>query len=317
MHDEHIATLAGIDLNLLVVLDALLSAGGATRAAARLSLSQSTVSHALGRLRQALGDPLLVRTPRGLVPTPRAEALQPTLHRLLQELGAAVKGAPDFDPATDRASFTLAMSDYVSLLVMPPLMSRLAAEAPGLSVLVRSISNDEAAALERGDIDLCIGRLIPARQGLYQQTLFSDRLLCMVAAERAPAKSAPAQSASRRRRPFTLKEYLARRHVLISPQGQGPGIVDLALAEQGLSRDIALRVPYFMTAPLIVARTDLVLTLPERVAKVLSRMLPVRLVSPPLPLREFSMVQAWHERHHASPRHVYLRRLISEIGRKL
>lgn len=306
MNDAHIAALAGIDLNLLVILDALLSTGGATRAAEKLSLSQSAVSHALARLRQALSDPLLVRTPRGLVPTPRAEQLAPVLRRLLQELYAVVAEAPRFDPATEKCTFTLAMSDYVSMLLMPPLMARLTALAPGVDVLIRNITNDEPAALERGEIDLMIGRVFDARQGFYQQKLFSDRLLCMVA---SPTKS--------RKRAFTMREYLSKRHVLISPQGQGPGIVDLALAEKGLTREIALRVPHFVTAPLIVARTDLVLTLPKRVAKVLSRMLPVRLLSPPLPLREFSMVQAWHERHHESPRHVFLRRLISDVSKKL
>src|SRR4051812_28329653 len=109
MNNEHISALAGLDLNLLVVLDVLLSTGSATRAAERLSISQSAVSHALGRLRQALSDPLLVRTPHGLVPTPRAEAMQPTLHRLLAELGQAVTGAAIFDPKTAQGTFTLVM----------------------------------------------------------------------------------------------------------------------------------------------------------------------------------------------------------------
>jgi DNA-binding transcriptional LysR family regulator len=306
MNDLHIAALAGIDLNLLVILDAMLATGSATKAAQKLALSQSAVSHALKRLRLALSDPLLVRTPRGLVPTPRAEALAPVLRRLLKELHAAVAGAPRFDPATEKCSFTLAMSDYASLLVMPPLMTRLTAEAPGIELVVHNVNNQEPAELERGELDLVISRLFPVRQGFYQQKLFSDRLLCMVRS-----------TGARRRRAFTLREYLSRRHVLISPHGQGPAIVDLALGEKGLSREIALRVPYFTTAPLIVAQTDLVLTLPERVARMFSRLLPVRLVAPPVALRDFSLVQAWHERHHESPRHVFLRRLISEVCRKL
>ena len=306
MNDEHISALAGIDLNLLLVLDALLATGSATRAAERLSVSQSAVSHALSRLRQSLSDPLLVRTPHGLVPTPRAEALAPTLHRLLAELGQAVTGAAVFDPQTAQCSFTIVMSDYVSLLLMPPLMERLQAEAPGIEVLVLSIQGEEFAALERGEIDLTIGRVFPARQGFYQQALFGDRLLCMV---RSPGPA--------RQKTLPLREYLKRGHVLISPQGQGPGIVDLALAEKGLSRRIMLRVPYFMAAPLIVARTDLVLTVPERVAQLITEILPVRLLAPPLELRNFNMVQVWHARHQQSPRHVWLRRLIAEVSRDL
>ncbi len=305
MNDEHIAALTGIDLNLLLVLDALLTTGGATRAAKQLGITQSAVSHALRRLRQALSDPLLVRTPRGLVPTPRAQALGPTLSRLLKELHNALQGNPAFDSTTVQCSYTLAMTDYVSLLLMPPLMARLAIEAPGVEILIRPIEADETLALERGEVDLHIGRLFPNRQGFYQQKLFADRLLCMVAKSHKP------------QRKLTLAEYLRRRHLLISPHGQGPGLVDVALAEQGLSRRIALRVPYFMTAPLIVARTDFVLTLPERVAKALMPMLPVRLLRPPVELGGFSLVQAWHERHHQSPRHLWLRNLVHEVGRTL
>jgi DNA-binding transcriptional LysR family regulator len=172
-------------------------------------------------------------------------------------------------------------------------------EAPRIQLDVRLVEQPEGLAIERGDTDLAVLQRVEERPGLYMKQLFTDRFQCMVRADH-PAVG----------RRLTLERYLELSHLLISPQGQGRGFVDAALAQRGLSRHVALRVPYFLAAPLIVARTDLVLTLPERVARLFVDRFPLRLVAPPLELSGFTMNLVWHERCHDDGGHRWLRDLM-------
>lgn len=298
MHDIHIEALRRLDLNLLPVLDALVATGSVTRAAARLHLSQSAVSHALARLRRAFPDPLFVRTPTGLAPTAFCQALAPALRRLLQDLAAALAAPADFDPATARRSFTLAMTDYVALLLLPPLLEDIRQHAPGVNLEVRLVHQDqsESLAVETGAVDLALLLRPPERSGLRQRQLFDDRFVCLV------RKDHPLVG-----RRLTLERYLELSHLLISPQGQGLGFVDSALLQRGLSRRIVLKLPYFIVAAPILARTDLLLTLPERVARDLAAHFPLRQLPPPMELPPFAMYQVWHDRHDQDPAHRWLR----------
>lgn len=302
MQHANIAALRRLDLNLLPVLEALLRTGSVTQAAAELHLSQPAVSHALSRLRQALGDPLFVRASTGLVPTAWCRQLGPTLQRLLGEVAGALLCRPAFDPAEARRTFTLGMTDYVALLLLPPLLERLRQQAPHLALNVRLVEQPEWQALELGEVELAVLLQVEDRPGLLQRQLFADEFLCLVRADHPLVG-----------RQLTLERYLELSHLLISPQGQGQGFVDAALAQRGLSRHIALRVPYFLAAPLIAARTDLVLTLPARVARVFAAHFPLRVVALPLELGGFAMHQVWHERHHNDPGHAWLRGLMQEV----
>ncbi len=298
--------LAGVDLNLLVALDALLAERHVTRAARRLGLSQPATSHALARLRALLGDPLLVRGAGGaLVATARAEALVPRLRQALDAVRAALQGDPPFDPATARASFRISTGDYAELVLLPALMRRIAREAPGVDLWVVT-SADEAAALASGSID-CL--LAPRRAGTtpgpgtYQRPLFTETFTCLV------RRGHPA--AAQR---LTLARYAALDHLLIAPRGTPGSFVDDALAERGKQRRVALAVPHFLVAPHVVATTDLILTVASRVAAAVAGPLDLVTVPPPVELPGFAMALYWHERRHHDPAQRWLRGLIAEVA---
>jgi DNA-binding transcriptional LysR family regulator len=230
--------IASIDLNLLVVLDALLETGGVTRAAQRLHLSQSATSSALGRLQEALGDPLLVRTARGMAPTLRALELATPVRAALAEINRTLQGRQRFDPITSQRTFTLRATDFVQGILLPPLLANLAAAAPSVRLHVRPpIGGLPTAELAGGELDLALARRTDAPAGFYEQKLFTESFLSAVPAGHPCAH-----------RPLTLERFMELRHVVISFLGDMVGPVDEALDQQGLRREIAVAVPYFHIA---------------------------------------------------------------------
>jgi DNA-binding transcriptional LysR family regulator len=302
------APLSAIDLNLVVALDALLAARSVTRAAGKIGLSQPAMSHALARLRLLFDDPLLVRTPRGMVPTPRAEDLIAPIRRSLAELERTLQRPAPFDPSTARRSFTVAAVDYSEVVVLPALLGRLSREAPGVDLLVRQLRMDRIdEELSVGTSDLAMGVLLgEERAGSYQQRLFQDRFVCVVRRDHPEVKET-----------MTLEQYVGLRHALIAPRGTRGGLVEDALGKLGLSRRVVLAVPQFLVAPLVIAESDLVLTLAERLARTLVQTLPLRIVPLPLEMPGFSTTQFWHERQHQDPAQIWLRGVIAEICRSL
>jgi len=299
MHSVH---LGAIDLNLLVAFDALLAERNVTRAARRVGLTQPAMSHALGRLRDILGDPILVRSGSGMLATARAEALEEPIRRALREIDDALRGGPTFDPKVARRTFTLAIGDYGELVVLPPLLARLAREAPGIDLRVLAIPEDYGRLVEDGSFDLVINPIATGLgAGLVQQKLFDERFVCVLRKGHRAAKN------------LDLASYVALPHALIAPRGRAGGFVDDALAARGLSRRVALTVPHFLVAPLVVAASDLVLTVAERIARTFAAMAPLEILEPPLPLRGFSMWQVWHERRRNDPAHAWLRTVITEV----
>jgi len=298
--------LARIDLNLLVALSALLAERSVTRAAVRLGLSQPAASRALARLRETFGDPLLVRTRDGLVPTPRAAALEAPLGRLLDDVGDLVR-RPEFDPATARGRFAVATVDYVDAVLLPALAEALRARAPRIDLVSLPSPRDPAvalAALAEGRWDLQAMRFDDAAPaGILRQRLFEDDLVCLL------RRGHPALASG-----LTAEAFAALDHVLITVTDDRPGPVDDALAAMGLARRIAVRVPHFLAAPLVAARTDAVLTMPRRLARMFADWLPVDLAEPPLPLAGFAISQFWHERRHGDPAHAWLRALAREVA---
>lgn len=299
--------LSGVDLNLLVVLDALLDQGHVTHAAQRVGLSQSATSHALGRLRALLGDRLFVRTGRALVPTPRAIALRAPVKLALEAAGRVLLSPPTFEPATARRSFRVGSSDFAELALLPALTARMVREAPGIDLVVRSASADPAAgSLSRGEVDLvlALAGMIDRASGLAEQELFDDEFVCMM----------------RRGHPFagkrlTLARYCDALHAQIAPGGKPGGAVDDELARLGRRRRVVLQLPHFLVAPFVVAGTDLVLTLPRRVAATLEHHLDVVVVPPPLEVAGFTIAMQWHERWTDDPAHAWLRGLIADVAR--
>ena len=291
--------LAGIDLNLLVALEALLAERSVTRAADRVGLSQPAMSRALGRLRALFGDRLFVRTAHGLAATPRATALAEPLGRAL----AGVRGllVPDgFDPARFHGRMRLTCPDIQSLEMLPPLMDRLRRQAPGLDVEVVPMRGTGLDMLLTGEVELATGRFPEPRPGLYGQVVYRSGFACVVRADH------PAVTEG-----LTLEQYVDLPHILVTVTGRGPSAVDEALAERGLTRRVALRVPHFIAAPLIVARTDMVLTLPRGLARRMAALAPLVVLEPPLPLEGFDVGLAWHERMQDDPAHAWFRREVA------
>ncbi|XXY53288.1 LysR family transcriptional regulator [Sorangium sp. So ce269] len=300
------AHLSGIDLNLLVALDALLREAHVTRAAARIGLTQSAMSRSLARLRDVLGDPLLVRTGRGMRLTPRAERLAPALGRVLAEIAAVLDDAPRFDPATAARTFTMTSADFGEALLLPPLVERLTREAPAVDVATRGASLDSFGALEAGELDFALLAQEPARPAIVWTPLFPERFVCLVR-EGHPAAS----------RKLTAEQFAAIPQVLVAPGGRPGSIIDDVLAGMGLRRRVAVRVASFIAAPEIVASSDLMVTLPERIAARAQRHLPLRAMELPFKLKGFTLSLAWHERMRQDPGHAWFRALAVSVGQEL
>jgi DNA-binding transcriptional LysR family regulator len=296
----------GLDLTLLRTFDALLAEHHVTRAAQRLRITQSAASHGLARLRRAFGDPLFVRGPRGVVPTERAVALGPEVRALLARVEALTRSPGPFDPRALERTFTMAGADFMEILVLPPLVRRLAKEAPRVGLASRPIVADPEPGLESGALDAAIGVFRALSPRLVQRKLFDERFVCML------RRGHPAL-----RKPLTLERFAALEHVLVSPRGSGGGAVDDALAERGLVRRIAVRTASFLAAPLVVESTDLVVTLPSRVAEVMARGRPLVLVPPPTKLEGFAVSLVFHERSKGDVAHAWLRERIADVAASL
>ena len=291
-----------LDLNLLAVLDALLTVRSVTRAADRVGLSQSATSHALARLRDHFGDALLVRSGDAMVLTERASSLVAPIRNALSALDEALRDTRGFEPKRDRRTFTVAMSDYLGVVLLPSLVERIAREAPHVDLRIASIVRDVETSLAAGDVDLVLGMaaLPDDAPGLFQQRLFDEHYVCLV------RRGHPAAG-----RELTVEDYCALSHALIAPRG-GRGAVDRLLAARGLQRRIAVQVPHWLVAPHVVARTDLVLTVAERLAKRYAAMLPLEIVPLPLELPAMTCWQRWHERSHRDAAHGWLRTVIAD-----
>lgn len=312
MHIVHVVPdaprLSAVDLNLVPVLDALLHERHVTRAARRVGLSQSATSHALARLRALFGDPLLTRTRRGMVLTPRGEALREPVRRAVEALSLAVRPEAPFDPKTARRTLRVATTDYAEIVLMPGLVDALTRGAPGID-LHATVFERGVDGVVRGDLDLALAPSRAADRGLpgvRSEELFEERFVCVL------RRGHPLL---RGRRPLTLDAFCAARHAFIAPRGRPGGVVDDALAAMGRSRRIAFATPHFSSAPFVVARSDLVLTVAERIARALSGVLPLEVREPPLPLAGFTMAAYWHERAERDPAHAWVRARLVEVAR--
>lgn len=302
----HAVQLRGIDLNLLVVLDALLATGSVKRAARELALSASATSHALARLRELLGDPILVRAGRGLVPTARGEALRGELRRIMEELQRVLGEGAAFDPAALRRTFVLSTTDYAELYPMRDASALIAERAPGVELRLIHQTGDRVAELRSGAVDLVLGIAATGADDVRSEPLFTERFTL------ALRRGHPAL-----RRKLTIERFAALDHVLVAPRGLPGSMVDSVLADHGLSRRVARTVSSFAAAPHMIADTDYVATLPERIARYFAPLLDLVLRDPPVALPGFTMAQSWHRRHDADPAHAWLRARLAEVSARL
>jgi DNA-binding transcriptional LysR family regulator len=296
-----------IDLNLLVALDALLEEQSVTKAADRLALTQPTVSAMLARLRKLLGDPLFVRTRRGIVPTPRAAALAPKLKHWLLEAQALVVEAA-FVPSAAEFSASLCANDYIQSALIVPFFARLHREAPNVRLAVRNPQfADLPAMLADGELDLCLTTTpeIPSLD-LHSRTLYEERYVG-VARRGHPLTT---------RKRITLEQFSRYPHVMVSPtEGRFVGPTDRALAAVGQKRRVALSAPGFLILPEVLKTGDFVAIVPERVLA--GRMAGLAMFAPPIRVPGFAVVMLWHARVHHDAAHRWLRTLLAETARDI
>lgn len=290
--------LAGIDLNLLTVLDALLARQSVTAAARDLGRTQPAISHALRRLRELLGDELLVRTPAGMQLTPRALELRPAVRAAIEAAEAVLQEAPAFEPARAERTFVISTGDQAAFLLLPPLMERLAREAPNVRIDQRPVT-----ALAMGDeLDLEIGVFRDEPAGVRQEPLFREEFACVIRRGSAAARGR-----------FDLKRYLALPHLMIAPRGRPGSPLDDALARAGQRRRVVLTVPHFLVAPHVIASTDLVWTAPRGLARAFSH-LPLVVREPPFRLDGFTIATRWPVRLDRDPGIRWLREQLRAVA---
>jgi DNA-binding transcriptional LysR family regulator len=301
-----------LDLNLLRVFDEVMSERNLTRAGANLAMTQPAVSNALRRLRDALQDELVVRSGYGVQPTPRALDLWPAVRAALDGLRAAMQ-TDRFEPAAARDSFVLAMADATAAQLVPPLVRRLEAVAPGVSLRVRPLlTRDPRPMLAAGELDAAVGHFPGAiatiglqalqdgaRGPFLHQRLYDGRYVGVMRDGHPLARG-----------PLDLDLYCAARHLLVSFSGRPFGFVDEALAALGRRRRVVLTVNQFFTAGQVVAQTDLLTVLPARFVE--SAGSAAQLVTRPLPfeLPPVHVDLLWHRAQTTRPSHRWLRDLI-------
>jgi len=294
-----------VDLELLRVLDAILNEGGVTRAAERLNLSQSAISHSLARLRLMFGDPLLTREGRKLVPTPLARELVTPLRRGLDALDRLVAGAGHFDPATSGAQFTISLRDPTETLMLPAIMRRIARAGRGIDLrTVQVRRRNVESALAAGTVSLAIDIALPLDDGVRRQKISADRPVVVM------RRGHPAL-----RKGLTLDRYLDQDHIMVTSRRQGPGLEDVELSKRGLSRRIRLRCRNYLAALRAVAASDLVLTMAERYAPILSAGLKTETVAFPFRMPTLDLYLYWHASADGDAANRWLRGLVVDAFR--
>lgn len=291
-----------LDLNLLLALDALLMESNVTRAARRLHLSQPALSARLRRLRSIFRDPLLVPAQKGMIPTQRALELREPLREALEKLYTVIAERTPFDPAQADLVINIAGSDYVQCVLLRPLMAALKRQAPQMRCAWRQLNPPALFdQMERTEIDLAIMTVNTAPAQLRSRTLFSERYV-FIARRNHP----------RIRRSVDLDTFVELEHVVVSPRGGGfSGPTDAVLRSRHRSRRVALSVATFLIVPEIVAQSDLVAVVPERLVGNHADRLLVR--EPPVPIAGFTMGMVWHERTTAHPAHRWFRETLAGV----
>ncbi|SFM34169.1 LysR family transcriptional regulator [Variovorax sp. OV329] len=295
--------MAGLDLDWIHVFDEVYQGGSVSKAAERLGLAQSAASTALNKLRLHFDDRLFTRTAQGMLPTPRAQELYPALREVLAQLEIARGSRVAFDPATAQRSFRICLTDISEVVLLPALLGHLRQAAPGVRIETEIVSTASARRLEDGEVDLAVGFMPQLDAGFYQQTLFKQNFVCLV------ARDHPRITGGR----MTVKRFSAEAHAVVSSSGTGHAIVDKTIARQGIERRVVAHLSSFLGVARIVARTELLVIVPRVLGEVLATQEAVKMVEPPFALPSYAVKQHWHERFHADAGNAWLRRTMAQL----
>ncbi len=293
-----------MDWNLLAALDVLLAEGSVTAAAERLHLSIPATSRTLGRIRQAFGDPILVRAGRGLTPTPRALAIQQRLHQLIEEANALVEIGRDLDLAALARTFTIRANDALISLLTARLVTRVQASAPGVTIRFVPEGDEDLAPLRDGLIDLDVGVIAGFGPEIRAQPLYAERLVGLVAAGHPLASGR-----------VTLRRIAAAEHISVSRRGRTRGAFDDVLDAHGLARKVAAVVPTYTAAAHIITSSALTGLITASYAAQVAALTGAHLYEIPADLPSLPLSQAWHVRHDLEPAHQWLRSQLAAVLR--
>ncbi len=295
------SNLSQIDLNLLVVLEAIYKEGGVTRAGEKLHLGQPAISHALARLRDMFRDPLFVRDGRALTPTPLTHRLVGPLGQSLRSLEGLLDQSGRFDPRVTEAQFTVSMRDPVEVRVLARLMRRITRASPRIDLRVVQVRRRSIeGALSSGTLDLAIDVPLLLSEKVRRKRLSSDRLVVVVR-----------RAHPRIRAGFALASYLQEEHVMVTSRRKGAALEDFALSDRGLRRRVRLRCKSHAAALRVVGETDLVLTLPERYARILDHGGGTRILPLPIAMPMLEAYLYWHESVDDDPANRWLRESVT------
>jgi DNA-binding transcriptional LysR family regulator len=293
------------DLNLLPIAFVLYDELSVSRAAQVLGMSQPAVSMALRKMRTIFNDPLFVRTPTGVTPTPRAHALVRATRPLVERLQEDLLTEEPFDPALSTRAISIALSDVGEMVFLPKLLERFRARAPRCAI--RSVSMPPAQlahGFEKGEIDLAVGYFPDlTKHNFLQRRLFTHHFACLMRAGH-PLRA----------KRLTLKDFLAMEHAVVHAEGRTQEIFERFLERKRIRRKVMLHTPHFLSIPIVVARSDLVATVPHALATYFARLSPdLAVAMPPLDIAGFDLKQHWHRKFHNDPRNKWLREQVAQL----
>ncbi|TNB47726.1 LysR family transcriptional regulator [Martelella lutilitoris] len=289
--------LRSMDLNLLLIFDAIYSERSISRAALRLNLSQPAVSNALARLRHALEDPLFKREGSGMVPTARAKSLRDPISQALELLERGFRSDETFDHSQSSREFVIAVEDYGETVLIPRFIDWLAEAAPGIHIQIRpELSSSLTRELREGTVDLALDYFALRGDGFESRCVLTEDLVTLSRIDH------PAIGEQ-----LSLETYLALQHAVITPRRKSRPMIDLALDKRGLKRKIALTVPHFLSMPTVVQRSNLLATLPRRMAYIYADHFRLKTYTPPVRTPKFPVFLIWHDTFKTDPAHRWLR----------
>jgi DNA-binding transcriptional LysR family regulator len=299
--------LRSLDLNLLLVFDAIFNERSISKAAQKLHLSQPTVSNALARLRECLQDPLFERSSQGMLPTSRAKMISKPIRQALDVLDRGLRGEATFNFTHSSREFVIAVEDYGETIILPRLLEWLSKVAPHVRIRIRpEPSALLKIALRDGEVDLALDYFALREAGYYSKSVLTETLL----------------SLSRQNHPhvgekLSLDSYLAQFHVVLAPRTDAMPMIDLALSKRGLQRRIAVTVPHFLSMPVIVQSSDLICTLPRRMAHLYADHFHLKTHAVPLRIPRFPIYLIWHESAENDAGHRWFRNCLIDFCQRL
>lgn len=300
--------ITGLDLNLLLVFDAVMRTGKVSHAAEELGVTQSTASSQLGKLREMLSDPLFVRTSHGVTSTPFSENLHPYIREAIETIRRGIDSAREFDPSTAERTFTIIMTDIGETTILPSIISGFSKFAPNITFRAINLPTHETPdALKSGLADLAIAYMPYLEVGFFQRNLFSTDYICLA------RKNHPLINSK-----MTRSNFKECDHVVAEARGTGHFyLLEQNFEALGIQRCIKVRVPNFMTIPHIVSGTDLIATVPRAFGRALKDGPPIKGYEHPIALPSIDVKLLWHERYHRDAAHSWLREQIAQEVQKI